>query len=301
MPGPSAATHPTRVLVTGVRGKTGSPLAELLAARAGVEVLGGSGDPATVTAAGVRPTAFSWDDPAGWRGAVQGVDAVYLVRPDRPDTPELVGALLDQVPPRAHVVLLSEQAADDPDPDGWAVRVERAVEVSGHSWTVLRPSWFMQVFTDPRFYRDLLAGGGELPFPDGGAAIAWIDARDIAAVAERALLEPGHSGRVHELTGPEALTLPRTAELLSGVAGGPVVHREVTVEEALTGTEGFDRDLLALTYDRVRRGSFTPVAGTVEQVTGRPARTLAAFLAEVGSTERPAAVPIRNTAETPVT
>ena len=42
----------TRVLVTGVRGKTGLPLAELLVARRGVEVLGGSSRPSTVTVDG---------------------------------------------------------------------------------------------------------------------------------------------------------------------------------------------------------------------------------------------------------
>ncbi|WP_308128127.1 NAD(P)H-binding protein [Modestobacter italicus] len=289
MTAPGAATDPTRVLVTGVRGKTGAPLAQLLAARPGVQVLGGSSDPATVTAEGVRPTAFSWDDPAGWPAAVEGIDAVYVVRPDRPDAPELIAALLDQVPHRAHVVLLSEQSAGDVDPQGWAVRAEQVVHDSGHSWTVLRPSWFMQVFTDPRFYLDLLISGGDLPFPDGGAHIAWIDARDIAAVAERALLEPGHAGLRYELTGPEALTLPRTAELLSRATGRPVVHQDVTVEEAVAGTAGFDRELLALTYHRVRGGSFATVTGTVEQVTGRPARTLGAFLDDIGPALRPAA------------
>lgn len=70
----------TRVLVTGVRGKTGVPLAQLLAARPGVEVLGGSSDPATVTLDGVQPTAFSWDDVSTWAAATDGVDAVYVVR-----------------------------------------------------------------------------------------------------------------------------------------------------------------------------------------------------------------------------
>ena len=56
----------TRVLVTGVRGKTGVPLAELLVGRQGVEVLGGGGSPSTVTIDGVRPTAFSWGEPSGW-------------------------------------------------------------------------------------------------------------------------------------------------------------------------------------------------------------------------------------------
>ena len=203
----------TRILITGVRGKTGAPLAELLAARPDVEVLGGSSDPSTVSTDGVRPVAFSWDQPAGWPAATDGVDAVYVVRPDRRDAPERIAELVAGTPPAAHVVLLSEQAAESLAPDGWAVRAERAVHQGGRSWSVVRPNWFMQVFTDPRYYRDPILAGS-LPFSSGGAAVAWIDARDIAAVVERTLLEPGHTGKTYELSGPEALTLPQTAELL---------------------------------------------------------------------------------------
>ncbi len=109
--------------------------------------------------------------------------------------------------------------------------------------------------------------------------MAWIDARDIAAVAERALLDEGHAGRVHELSGPESFTLPRTAELLSRAAGRPVVHREVTIDDMLAGAEGFGRELSALTFERVRAGVFAGVTDAVERVTGRPARTLEDFLA----------------------
>ncbi|RBY87772.1 nucleoside-diphosphate sugar epimerase [Blastococcus sp. TF02A-30] len=271
----------TRVLVTGIRGKTGVPLAGLLTAR-GVEVLGGSSDPGRVALAGVRPVPFSWDDPSGWSAATGAADAVYLIRPDRPDAPELVAALLDATPAGAHVVLLSERDADQVGPDGWAVRTERAVRGSGRSWTILRPSWFMQVFTDPRFYRDRLLDDGELPFADGGARVAWIDARDIAAVAGRALLDDAHSGQVLELSGPESLSLARTAALLSAALGHPVAHRELTVEEAVAGSEGFERELSVLTFERVRAGVFSAVTDDVERVTGRPARSLARFLADTG-------------------
>ncbi|MGY1714760.1 nucleoside-diphosphate sugar epimerase [Geodermatophilus sp. SYSU D01106] len=277
----------TRVLVTGVRGKTGVPLAGLLAAR-GVEVLGGSSDPSTVTLDGVRPTAFSWDDPSGWPAATAGVDAVYVVRPDRADAPGLLTDLMATLADSTHVVLLSEQAADQVGPGGWSPAGERAVRESGHSWTMLRPSWFMQVLTDRRFYRDAVAGG-DLPFPSAGARVAWIDARDIAAVAAAALLDPGHDGAVHEITGPEALTLPRTAELLTRATGHPVVHRDVPAEEALAGLEGFERELTALTFDRVRAGVFAAVTDTVERVTGRPARSLEEFLADAAPELRPAA------------
>ncbi|WP_435152284.1 hypothetical protein [Micromonospora aurantiaca (nom. illeg.)] len=275
----------TRVLVTGVRGKTGLPLAESLAARQGVEVLGGSGDPSTVGIDGVHPVAFSWDEPAGWATATDGVDAVYVVRPDRPDAPELVGALVAQTSPSTRVVLLSDKDGGHPGSDypaGWAPSVERAVRGSGRPWTILRPGWFMQVFTDPRFYRHQIADSGELPFPSGGAEMAWIDARDIAAVAGRALIEDGHAGRTYELSGPASLSLPRTAELLSDAAGHPVVHRDLTVDEAVAGTEGFERDLNRLTFERVRAGGFAVVTDTVARVTGAAPRTLEDFLSASG-------------------
>ncbi len=275
-----------RVLVTGVRGKTGAPLAQLLMARRGVEVRGGSSDPSTVGIDGVRPTAFSWDEPSGWAAATHGVDAVYVVRPDRADAPELIGALLAETSPRTRAVLLSDNDGGHPGPDhpgpaGWAPRTERAVRDSGRPWTILRPGWFMQVLTDPRFYRDQIIDAGELPFPSGDAAVAWIDTRDIAAVAARALLDDGHAGQTYQISGPQALSLPRTAELLSAATGRLVTHRDVSIDEAVAGLEGFERDLSVLTFERVRAGNFAQVTDTVEHVTGRPARTLQTFLSDV--------------------
>ena len=117
----------TRILITSVRGKTGAPLAERLAARDDAEVLGGSSDPRRVAVAvgGVRPTAFSWDDPSGWPAATEGVDSLYLVRPDRPDAPELTAELVARTPTHAHVVLLSGQEAGPSACDGWVGALRR--------------------------------------------------------------------------------------------------------------------------------------------------------------------------------
>lgn len=262
----------TRVLVTGIRGKTGVPLARLLAER-GVEVRGGSSDPSSVSLDHVVPTAFSWDDASGWPAALDGVDAVFVVRPDRPDAPELVEALVASVPDGVQVVLLSEREADYPQLERWATRVEDVVRDAGRPWTILRPSWFMDVFTDPRFYRDEIAGGG-LTFPVGDARVAWIDARDIAAVAAVALLDDGHAGRTYELTGPESLTLPETATVLGAV------HHDVPLDDAVEGMTGFEREITVVTFDRVRDGQFAGVTDDVERATGRPPRSLATFVAD---------------------
>lgn len=273
----------TRVLITGGRAKTGAPLAALLAQRPGVEVLGGTSDPDRLQVQGVVPVAFSWDDPATGAAAVRDVDAVFVVRPDRADAPELLADLLAATPRHAHVVLLSELDNGYFGEQDWAPRVERVLRDAARTWTVLRPGWYMQVFTDPRFLLEDLVEDGRLPFPGGGQAVAWIDARDIAAVAEQALLDPGrHHGHTYDLTGPEALTLPQTAELLAPLAGGPVEHVELSMEQAVAGREGFDRANDWGAFDRIRIGAAAAVTDTVRQVTGHRARSVQDFVADHG-------------------
>ncbi|WP_370327616.1 hypothetical protein [Euzebya sp.] len=56
----------------------------------------------------------------------------------------------------------------------------------------------------------------------------------------------------------------------------------ILLAEAVADLDGFDRDLTAVTFQRVQADVFAVVTDTVEQVTGRPARTLAAFLEDAG-------------------
>lgn len=262
------------MLVTQARGKTGAPLTALLVDRADVEVLGGTSAPARLDLPGVTPALFAWDRPETWAPALQGVDAIYLVRPDWEDAPELIAAFLEQAEPSARIVFLSEQDADYTGPDGWSPRNERAVREGGRPWTILRPSWFMQSFTDDRLFGGPVLVDGELPFPAGEARVAWIDARDIAAVAAVALLDDGHDGQTYEITGPESLSLPETAESLSVALDRPVVHRDLAIEDAVAGSTGFARELDRVTFERVAAGRFAPVADTVERLTGRVPRRL---------------------------
>lgn len=267
-----------RALVTGARAKTGAPAVRRLAA-VGVDVRGGTSDPSGVHVPGMEPVRFRWDEEETWAPALDGVDAVFLVRPDRADAPDLVARFVACTRSDTRVALLSETAQDTYGPEDWAPRVEAAVRDSGRPWTIVRPGWFMQVLTDPRFFLHDLADG-RLPFPSGGARLAWIDARDIADVAVAALLDRSHEGLTHVVSGPEALTLAETAEVLSTGLGRPVRHEDVDVQDALADLDGFDRQITEDTYARVRRGEFAEVTTTVEQVTGTPARSLAQFVAD---------------------
>jgi len=271
-----------RILITAVRGKTGSALAERLASRDDIELRGGSSDPRLVDARGVVPVDFSWDRPERWPAASTDVDAVFVVVPLRADAPALVASYLATTPPTTHVVLLSERDPERSGTQGWSARVEHSVRTSGRSWTLLRPGWFMQVMSDPRFLRDEIAGG-RFGFPHPGASVAWIDTRDIAEVAELALIDRRHVGRTYELSGPESFPPARVAKILSEALDRPVAYVEPGDGEALDGTSGFERELTALTYERVRDGHFAVVTDAVPRLTGKPARSLQAFIAEAAA------------------
>ncbi|GAA5039645.1 uncharacterized protein YbjT (DUF2867 family) [Thermocatellispora tengchongensis] len=265
------------VLVTGARGKTGREVTARLG-RSGILVRAGSSQHAATPATGIDPVRFDWHDRATWREAAAGVDAIYLMRPDLPAAPELVAGLIE-MHPDAHVVLLSEQGAGTLAPDHWARRVEDAVVTRAASWTLLRPSWFHQVLTDPRFYRDAIRDDHVLSLPSGGAPIAWVDARDIAEVAVAALIAPeGHRDQAYTITGPEPVTVASVAQELSARLGHRIRAEDPAPQETLHGLDPWTADILDDLYRRVRHGGFGELSAAVKQITGREPTSIHEFI-----------------------
>ena len=67
----------------------------------------------------------------------------------------------------------------------WHAEAERLVEASGLGWTFLRPTLFMQMAPQLR------SPDGNIYSIVGDARLAFVDTRDIAAVAVEALTRPG--------------------------------------------------------------------------------------------------------------
>lgn len=269
---------PADVLVTGARGKTGREVAAQLAAR-GVTVRAGSRTPGASDGR-VRPVVFDWEAPATWRKAIAGVDAVYLMRPDLVDAPDRVADLV-RLNRKAHVVLLSEQGAETLSDTSWERRVELAVIEAAATWSLLRPSWFHQVLTDPRYYLDDIRDDGVLPLSSGGATIAFVDARDIAAVAVAALADPsGHEAAAYTITGPAALPVSAVAEMIASATERPIAAIDPPIEQAVAGLAPGMAEIYAGALRLVRRGGCSEVTADVHRVTGAQPRSLDAFTAE---------------------
>jgi NADH dehydrogenase len=83
--------------------------------------------------------------------------------------------------------------------------VERRLAGGAADYTILRPSYFMEVWLSPALgfdgpnARATIYGAGERP-------ISWISLQDVAELAVRALDDPGAAGATLELGGPEALS-----------------------------------------------------------------------------------------------
>lgn len=251
----------TTTLVLGGTGKTGRRIAARLPHD--VRIGSRSGQPP-----------FDWADDSTWARALAGVDAVFIsYYPDIsfPDAAARVTAFAKAAVATGvtRLVLLSGRGEPDAEP------AEQGVRDAGVEWTILRCSWFMQNFSEHFLHDPVLEG--MIALPAGKVAEPFVDVDDLADVAIAALTQPGHAGRVYELTGPRLLTFADAAAELSAATGREVGYLSVTPEQyaAAAADAGVPTEEIAPLTDlfvRVLDGHNAHLSRDVERVLGRPAR-----------------------------
>jgi uncharacterized protein YbjT (DUF2867 family) len=224
-------------------------------------------------------------DPASLAPALEGIEKVVLISSFSPDLVRLQTNLVEAAARselRPRIVKLSGLGAgpDAPTTMGrWHGAVERAIQDTGLPWTMLRPAYFMQNIL-------MLAGGirksGAFALPAAGAAVAQIDARDIADVMVRVVIEAGHEGKAYDLTGPDAITWLEVAEILSAVADGPIRYDSITPEEFKrrlegAGMPGWLADALNELFAQFRAGAGMHTTDHVRRITNQAPRSFAVF------------------------
>lgn len=279
------------VLVVGARGRIAARVIDGVLA-AGVTVRAASGQPDAVRVPAGVDLVGDIRQPAVLADALRGVDRVFLYAEPR-GIDDLVAALRHAGVER--VVLLSSAAVarlDDPsdglppvteqaDPIGWRhVVVERALAASGIPSTFVRPYAFA---TNTLHWAPGIRTDGVVRIARPGAESAPIHERDIADVAVRALLEPGHEGASYLLTGPESLSQRRQIENVGRAIGRPVRLVELSDDEARQQIARWGSPVIA---DRLvamlaaSDGRPAVVTDTVHGVLGRPARSFAEWVAD---------------------
>lgn len=259
------------ILVTGGTGKTGSRICKRLK-KAGIPFRVGSR---------TASPAFDWYDRSTWSAALDGCGAVYVAfQPDVsvPGALEILSAFFNQALAQdvRRIVLLSGRGEPE------AVDAEDALKQRPADWTILRASWFNQNFTEG--FRDWIAAG-HLALPVQPIPEPFIDADDIADVAVAALTQPGHSGKLYELTGPRALTYAEAVAEIAKATGRDIAFSSISPEEfrriaAKSQMPDEITSLMLYLFSTVADGRNRETCNGVREALGRPARGFSEFVRE---------------------
>ncbi|MFG2740215.1 NAD(P)H-binding protein [Streptomyces chartreusis] len=268
------------ILVTGATGTIGGEVVRQLAAR-GEKVRALTRDPAAARVpSGVEAVPGHPGDRASVEVAMAGVAAAFLVGVFGPDDAEQDRGMAEAARAAGvrRIVKLSSIGTGDPRLAGfgrWHLPGEEAVRGSGLEWAVLRPSSFA---SNTLAWADAVREGTPAPNLMGEGKQGVVDPGDVAEVAVRTLLEPGHTGRTYTLTGPETISASGQATVLGEILGRPVTLLSLTAdqrrEQLLGAGLGADyADSLMAGARFIEEGGNALVTDDVPEVLRRPARS----------------------------
>lgn len=278
--------QPPKILITAAGGKVGQHVVMQLSkngvtARAGFQT---QEKASALQQMGIEGVVLDFENRETIAAAFKGIDTLFLVTPGSPYASRQEERLLAEAKKGGvnRVVKLSGKIAEHHTVgfSVWNREAERQIKESGIPYTILRGNFFMQ---------NLFGSAAQIKqgvFTMGPAAkkVAWLDARDVAAVAIAALTEPGHSGQTYDLNGPELLDGHAQAAVFSSVLGRPIKYLDVSVTDFVESLKKFGMpDWLVEAFAVSAADSEIPgdqSSATVERILRRKPNSLAQFVGD---------------------
>jgi uncharacterized protein YbjT (DUF2867 family) len=272
------------VLVTGATGTIGRDVARQLSGK-GVSVRAGVRDQAKARkqfGADIALVPLDFENEKTFSEALEGVEKVFLLPPLLPNQLEVMNAFVDAAKRTGvrHIVKLSAIGIDD-ETQPMAIKGhaanEQHIRESGLEFTFLRPNSFMQNFITyfpPR--------NGAIYLPWGNGTASFVDTRDVASVAAKALTSDGHGGRIYALTGPATLGIAEVALILSEVTGREFKYIDVPEAAARdgmlqAGVPQWQVELVLELHAVNKQNRWSAVTSDIETITGTPPTDFAQF------------------------
>jgi uncharacterized protein YbjT (DUF2867 family) len=161
------------------------------------------------------------------------------------------------------------QNIDDDSPLTSAKRaVERRLRESGMTYTILRPSYFMEVWLGPHLGFDHVSRKATI-YGAGDAGISFVSLADVAEFAVLAMERPDAADATIELGGPAAVTPLDVVRIFEELGGAPFEVRHVP-EAALraqfaAATDSLEKSFAGLMLGYAR-GDEIPMQATLERL-----------------------------------
>src|SRR5437870_7538123 len=272
------------VLMTGATGSVGRNVAKRLSEK-GVSVRAGVRDQAKAReqfGSNIALAPFGFENEQTFSGALEGVEKVFLLPPLLPNQLEVTNVFVDAAKRAGvrRIVKLSAIGVDDEirfTVGKWHAANEQHIRESGVAFTFLRPNSFMQNFITyfpPR--------NGAIYLPWGNGTASFVDTRDIASVAAKALKSDRHEGKIYTLTGPATLGIAEVALILSEVTGREFKYVDVPEAAARdgmlqAGVPPWQVELVMELHAVNKQNRWSAVTSDIEKVTGTPPTDFAQF------------------------
>lgn len=268
------------ILVTGASGVLGRATVAALA-DAGFSVRQGVRSPEKATASAVS-VRLDYSDSTTIAPAVTGARGIVLMAPPLDsEAPSKLGPVIARAKDLGvqHVVFISALGVNHNKQAPLRV-VEHILIDSGVPYTILRPNFFMENFSEGSVAGGIKAQNG-IFVAAGEGKTSFISVRDIAACVVAAFRIP-LLGRQLNLTGQESLDHLEVANVISEVSGRAVAYHPLTDEQMTAGARAAGMlepavSYLSVLYGVVRAGYAAGITSDVESITGRPPITFKAF------------------------
>ncbi len=277
------------ILITGATGKTGGEVArQLAAAKLPFRALVRNVDKGrAVKALGAKIIVGDMADKAALQRAMEGVDKAFLVLSNDEEQLVLEKQFTDAAVAAhvGHLVYLSslESVPESKNPITQNhVASENYIRESGLTWTMIRPTFFMQMFEGmaPRIKET-----GKIVMPAGNGTVSTTDLRDVGEVIVDVLTNNSgdHANQSYDLTGPELLTFAEIADKFSTVLGRRIEY----VDQPMDAFEQVLRsinlpewrvDAVCKELEAIAAGVVDHTTDTIETLLGRPATSLTRFI-----------------------
>lgn len=228
---------------------------------------------------------FDFEEQGTFGDALKGIDSLFLVRPPHiADVEKYFRPLLESAKKEGvkHIVFLSLIGVEKNHfvPHR---KIEKLIKDLGFNYTFLRAGFFMQNLSTA--HRDEILNEQQIFIPAGNGLTSFIDVRDIAEVAVKALTENGHENMAYDLTGSTALSYYQIAEILSRVLNKEIRYSDPSIisfyrKHRRNGTAISHIFVMIALYSAAKFGMAGRIAQDLEKVLYRKPITFEKFAAD---------------------
>jgi uncharacterized protein YbjT (DUF2867 family) len=266
-------------LVLGATGTVGRRVAAALRGH-GADVVSASRHAVPSSPPSGRSVRFDWADAATWPAALDSAERLFLMAPDGvPVAEEFVTLAVDRGVRR--IALLSSRGIEIMG-DERLLEAERIVREAGVEWTIVRPDWYDQNFSEGVLRDSVLSG--VIALPVDGYRAAFTDCSDVAAVVAEALQSGRYAGETLELGGTRSLDFSEAAAIIAAASGLPLVflgeEQDYLDVMADTGVPVEQLRAEVAAFAALRESPPSEPGDTIARVTGREPVSFELFAAE---------------------